>query len=183
MCICLYLTTATPLQSKLAYLLLKDCFVEEPVHCYQCRLSYLSQKLNQRSRISCFYLKTSVYCDWYAHACLNSCSINTLNGGVSLWRSVDTLVATRWIRYTMASSVTLEVFNPDVETIDNYKERFNFHCMANQVPDGWKKALFLTRIGRDALVKLKTLASPMALSDLSLEQILTTMRQHYKRKL
>ena len=37
----------------------KDCFVEEPVHCYQCQLSYFSQKLNQLSRISCYYLKTN----------------------------------------------------------------------------------------------------------------------------
>ena len=82
----------------------------------------------------------------------------------------------------MASSVTLEVFNPDVESIDDYKEQFDFHCTANQVPDGRKKALFLTRIGWDVFVKLKTLASPMLLSDLSLEQILSIMRQHYKRK-
>ena len=32
---------------------------------------------------------------------------------------------------TMASSVTWEVFNPDVEGVDDYKERFDFYCTAN----------------------------------------------------
>ena len=81
----------------------------------------------------------------------------------------------------MASSVTLESFNAGVEDIDDYKERFDFHCTANQVADGRRKALFLTRIGRDAFLKLKTLVSPTPLSDLSLDQIITTMRDHFKK--
>ena len=59
----------------------------------------------------------------------------------------------------MASSAELEVFNAEMENIDNYKERFDFHCTANQIPDARRKALFLTRIGRDAFVKLKTLVA------------------------
>ena len=81
----------------------------------------------------------------------------------------------------MASSVTLESFNARVEDIDDYKERFDFHCTANQVADGRRKALFLTRIGRNAFLKLKTLVSPTPLSDLSLDQIITTMRDHFKK--
>ena len=77
----------------------------------------------------------------------------------------------------MASSVTLEVFNPDVESVDDYKERFDFYCMANQISRERKKALFLTRIGRDAFVKLKTLASPTSHIELSLEQILSTIME------
>ena len=78
----------------------------------------------------------------------------------------------------MASSAALEVFNTEIENIDDYKERFDFHCTANQIPDVRRKALFLTR---DAFVKLKTLVSPTSLSDMTLSQIVTTMRQHYKR--
>ena len=81
----------------------------------------------------------------------------------------------------MASSVTLESFNAGVEDIDDYKEHFDFHCTANQVADGRQKALFLTRIGRDAFLKLKTLVSPTPLSDLSLNQIITTIRDHLKK--
>ena len=82
----------------------------------------------------------------------------------------------------MASSVNLEAFNADVESIDDYKERFDFQCTANQVSEGQQKAFFLSRIGWDAFVKLKILASPTALTDLSLEQIVATMNQHYKRE-
>ena len=39
----------------------------------------------------------------------------------------------------------------------------------------------MTRIGRDALAKLKTLVSPTPLNDLSLSAIVTTMTQHYKK--
>ena len=75
----------------------------------------------------------------------------------------------------------MEVFNAEVESIDDYKERFDFHCTANQIPEGCRKALFLTRIGSDAFSKLKTLVSPTPLNDLSLDQIISTMRQHYKK--
>ena len=81
----------------------------------------------------------------------------------------------------MASSAPLEAFNAEIEGIDDCKEHFDFHCTANQVTDGRPKALFLTRIGRDAFLKLKTLVSPTPLNDLSLKQISTTMRQHFKR--
>ena len=81
----------------------------------------------------------------------------------------------------MASSVTLESFNAGVEDIDDYKERFDFHCTANQIADGRRKALFFTRIGRDAFLKLKVLVSPTPLSDLSLDQIITMMRDYFKK--
>ena len=33
----------------------------------------------------------------------------------------------------MATQSTLEVFNPEIESIDDYKERFDFHCTAHQI--------------------------------------------------
>ena len=63
-------------------------------------------------------------------------------------------------RVNMASSGTLEVFNAEIESIDDYKERFYFHCTANQVIEGRQKVLFLTKIDEDAFLKLKTLVSP-----------------------
>ena len=41
----------------------------------------------------------------------------------------------------MASLVNLDVFKANVESIDNYKEHFDFHCTANQISEGQKKAL------------------------------------------
>ena len=50
----------------------------------------------------------------------------------SLSCSSDTLVATRLIS-KFPPPVNLEVFNADVESKDDYKERFDIHCTANQV--------------------------------------------------
>ena len=83
--------------------------------------------------------------------------------------------------WKMASQSSLESFNPAVESIEDYKERFDFYCTAHQIPEARRKALFLTRIGRDAFAKLKTLVSPTPLSDVSLTVIVTTMTQHYNK--
>ena len=74
-------------------------------------------------------------------------------------------------RVNTASSGTLEVFNAEIESIDDYKERFYFHCTANQVTEGRQKVLFLTKIDEDAFLKLKTLVSPTPLNYLSLDQL------------
>jgi len=42
--------------------------------------------------------------------------------------------------------------------------------------------LFLTRIGREAFSKVKTLASPTPLTELSLAQVIEYMKQHYKKE-
>jgi len=81
----------------------------------------------------------------------------------------------------MASLSTLEIFNPDKETVDDYKERFDFHCIAHDIPQRQWKVLFLTRIGWDTFAKLKTLVSPTSLDDLSLTDIVMAMKQHYKK--
>lgn len=82
----------------------------------------------------------------------------------------------------MASQSTLEPFDPTVESVEDYKERFDFHCTALGIREERQKALFLTRIGREAFLKVKTLASPTPLADLDLAQIVTFMKQHYKRE-
>ena len=62
----------------------------------------------------------------------------------------------------MASNFMLETFNPAVESVDDYKEHFNFHCTATGVRQDRQKALFLSRIGQEvfAKVKPKTLSRP-----------------------
>jgi len=81
----------------------------------------------------------------------------------------------------MATQLTLEVFNHEIESINDYKEHFNFHCTGHQIPKTHWKALFLTRIGSEAFAKLKMLVSLILLNDLSLAQIITTMKQHYNK--
>ena len=82
----------------------------------------------------------------------------------------------------MASPSTLELFDPAVESVDDYKERFDFHCTALGIREERQKALFLTRIGREAFSKVKTLASPTPLTELSLAQVVEYIKQHYKRR-
>ena len=45
----------------------------------------------------------------------------------------------------MEASHNSEPFDPELERIDNYKERFDFYCTAHEVADDRKKVLFLTR--------------------------------------
>ena len=75
----------------------------------------------------------------------------------------------------MASNSMLETFDPAVESVDDYIERFNFHCTATGVRQDRQKALFLSRIGREVFAKVKTLASPRLLADLDLQQIMELM--------
>ena len=81
----------------------------------------------------------------------------------------------------MATQSMLESFNPTVESIEDYKECFDFYCTAHQIPKARRKALLMTRIGRDAFAALKTLFSLTPLTDVSLNAILTVMTQHYKK--
>ena len=50
------------------------------------------------------------------------------------------------IKAAMEASHNSEPFDPELERIDDYKERFDFYCTAHEVADDRKKALFLTRI-------------------------------------
>ena len=49
---------------------------------------------------------------------------------------------------------TLWEFDATKESIDNFVQRFEFHCQANNIKDGaevqrnWKKALFITLVGQ-----------------------------------
>ena len=72
----------------------------------------------------------------------------------------------------------LEQFDPTVERIDDYKERFDYYCVANGVGNDRKKALFLTKIGQKMFSNLKVWVSPTALSDFSLDDIVTRLRAH-----
>ena len=81
----------------------------------------------------------------------------------------------------MASNSMLETFDPAVESVDDYKEHFDFHCTATGVRQDRQKALFLSRVGREVFAKVKTLASPRSLADLGLPQIMELMQEHYKK--
>ena len=71
-------------------------------------------------------------------------------------------------------------FDPKTERIEDYKERFDFYCVAHGVEESKQKADFLTRIGQTAYSKLKTLVSPTPLADLSLNTIVEKLAEHHR---
>ena len=85
----------------------------------------------------------------------------------------------------MAHGVLRE-FDPGKESIKDFRERFDFYCLANSIrSDGAaaaqrKQALFLTLLGQATFAKLKTLASPTPVNELSLDQVVEHLISHFK---
>ena len=85
----------------------------------------------------------------------------------------------------MAHGVLRE-FDPLKESIEDFRERFDFYCLANNIRSEGegaaqrKQALFLTLLGQAAFAKLKTLVSPTPVNDLSLDQIMEHLISHYR---
>ena len=77
----------------------------------------------------------------------------------------------------MAHSSVPGLFEPKSERIDDYKERFDFYCVAHGVAEEKQKALFLTSIGQQMYGKLKTWIRPSTFSDLTLAQIVSKLKE------
>ena len=78
-------------------------------------------------------------------------------------------------------------FRAGVESIDEYKERFELYCLANAVPIGdehvaRRKAIFLTSVGASTYSLLRTLVRPRQPQDLELDDIIRQLRNHYEPK-
>ena len=78
-------------------------------------------------------------------------------------------------------------FGAGVESIDEYKERFELYCLANAVPIGdehvaRRKAIFLTSVGASTYSLLRTLVRPRQPQDLELDDIIQQLRNHYEPK-
>ena len=76
----------------------------------------------------------------------------------------------------METARSSDPFDSDVESIDDYKERFDYYCTAYGIADERKKALFLTRIGQKMYTKLKVWVSPTSIGGLSLHEIVTRLK-------
>ena len=80
---------------------------------------------------------------------------------------------------------SLKEFDPKKESIEDFKERFEFYCLANNIKgDGdharCKKALFITLLGQETFAKLKVLTSPTPVADLTLPAIMEHLLGHYR---
>ena len=81
---------------------------------------------------------------------------------------------------------TLREFDVNKESIDDFRQRFEFYCLANNIRDGdeaqrnRKKALFLTLVGQATFAKLRDLPSPREITDISLDDIMELLKAHYR---
>lgn len=81
---------------------------------------------------------------------------------------------------------TLREFDVNKESIDDFRQRFEFYCLANNIKDGdeaqrnRKKALFLTLVGQATFTKLRDLASPREITDISLDEVMELLQTHYR---
>ena len=81
---------------------------------------------------------------------------------------------------------TLREFDFNKESIDDFRQRFEFYCLANNIRDGdeaqrnRKKALFLTLVGQATFAKLRDLASPREVTDISLDDIMELLKTQYR---
>ena len=79
-------------------------------------------------------------------------------------------------------------FESTKETVDDFHQRFEFYCAANNIKSedeaqqARKKALFITMLGKITVIKLRDLASPADITTLSLDQVVELLTSHYKPK-
>ena len=79
----------------------------------------------------------------------------------------------------------IKEFDPTKERIDDFRQRFEFYCTANDIKSEdedqqtHKKAIVITTLGQATFIKLCDLGSPNDIATLSLEQVVrgTTDRQ------
>ena len=80
----------------------------------------------------------------------------------------------------------LREFDPKKESIEDFRERFDFYCLANNIRENneenirRKKALFITLLGQATYAKLKVLASPTPVNELTLDAIMERLIGHYR---
>ena len=76
---------------------------------------------------------------------------------------------------------SLREFDPKKKPVEDFHEHFEFYCVANGIHDDntvKKKAMFITLLGQENFAKLKVLASPTTMNNLTLDAIVQLLNQH-----
>ena len=79
----------------------------------------------------------------------------------------------------------IKEFDSTKETIDDFRQRFEFYCAANnmrsedETQQARKKALFITMLWQITFIKLRDLANPTDITTLSLDQVVELLTAHY----
>ena len=76
-------------------------------------------------------------------------------------------------------------FQPGIDSVEDYKERFLLYCVANDISTNRDKgeAVFLTCIGATMYNLLKNLVRPQKPQDLSLDEMLEALQKHYQPRI
>ena len=87
----------------------------------------------------------------------------------------------------MAAHGMLRDFDSTKESVEDFRERFKFYCLANNIKGEGdrqrrKKALFITLLGQATFTKLKDLANPQEIKDIPLNEIMDQLIGHYRPK-
>ena len=96
------------------------------------------------------------------------------------------MVARYNILATRIAQGHIREFDSAKETIEDFHQRFEFYCQANNIKSedeaqlAHKKALFITMLGQTAFVKLHDLASPNDISTLTLNQVVEILTAQYR---
>ena len=90
---------------------------------------------------------------------------------------------TQQLATRMATLGIIESFNPSTEDWNAYSERFDQYVIANDIKDEKKiVATFLTTIGSKTYNVLRDLLAPAKPSEVKLEVLVKTLRDHYEPK-
>ena len=81
---------------------------------------------------------------------------------------------------------TLQEFDANKESIEDFHQIFEFYCPVNNIKEGneaqrnYKKALFITLVGQATFAKLRDSASPCAIADILLDDIMELLKTYYR---
>ena len=80
---------------------------------------------------------------------------------------------------------TLREFDAIKESIEDFHHRIEFYCLAINMDDdeaqqNRKKALFVMLVGIMTFAKLRDLASPCEITNISLNDIMVLLQTHYR---
>jgi len=91
-----------------------------------------------------------------------------------------------YILATRMADGHIKEFDSAKETIEDFRQCFEFYCMANNIKaedepqQAQKKALFITMLGQATFVKLRDLTSPDDIKTLTLEQVMALLTAHFQ---
>ena len=99
------------------------------------------------------------------------------------YKGIDTTIGNKDM--TTGRHGKISDFRPGIDSVEDYKERFQLYCVANDIltDEDKGKAVFLTCVGVTTYNLLKNLVRPQKPQDLSLDELLKALQKHYQPRI